>query len=38
MMKANDRPGLSLSGIVIRLDGKRLIDLSATVLPGEVLR
>ncbi|MEH6692161.1 MAG: ATP-binding cassette domain-containing protein [Pseudorhizobium pelagicum] len=37
MMKANDRPGLSLSSIVIRLDGKRLIDLSATVLPGEVL-
>jgi len=37
MMKAYDRPGLSLSSIVIRLDGKRLIDLSATVLPGEVL-
>lgn len=37
MIKASDRPGLSLADIVIRLGDKRLIDLSATVSPGEVL-
>lgn len=37
MLTANDKPGLTLSNIVIRLGDQRLIDLSATVLPGEVL-
>ncbi|MFN7023641.1 MAG: ATP-binding cassette domain-containing protein [Pseudorhizobium sp.] len=37
MSMTNDKLGLSLSKIVIRLGDKRLIDLSATVLPGEVL-